>query len=281
MHEKRSVELSGAQETLLFTLYGRAVETGRPRRLLSDPKAVEMIDAIDYEFSRFDGTYSLRGCVVRTAILDHWVQAFLDRHPAGTVIEIGTGLNTRFERLDNGQVSWVDLDLPDVIALRRHFFTDTARRRMIAASVVDEAWPDVAREFPGPYFLVAEGSLVYLSPADAHRALRLIAERFPGSRLAFDTNGRWIVEQQAKHDVLKNFVRLSWACDDPRQLEQVAPGLRLRESRTFARIPRAVASRIPFAFRLRAQGGAPFRAPGRAYRLNLFDVGPAPERPRG
>jgi O-methyltransferase involved in polyketide biosynthesis len=38
------------------------------------------------------------------------------------MVELGTGLNTRFERLDNGRVHWFDLDLPDVMALRRVFF---------------------------------------------------------------------------------------------------------------------------------------------------------------
>jgi O-methyltransferase involved in polyketide biosynthesis len=48
---------------------------------------------------------------------------------------------------------------------------------------------ETARELPGPFFLVAEASLVYLSPADAHRAISLIAEHFSGSQLAFDTCG--------------------------------------------------------------------------------------------
>ena len=55
-------------------------------------------------------------------------------------MELGTGLNTRFERVDNGSVHWIDLDLPDTIALRRRFFSDTERRRMIAASLLDEDW---------------------------------------------------------------------------------------------------------------------------------------------
>lgn len=276
MSGRLQVDLGGAQETLLFTLYGRAVETTKRDGLLSDPRAVEMVDGIDYPFSRFDGTYSLFGSVVRTAVFDHWAQAFLDRYPAGTVIEIGTGLNTRFERLDNGKVSWIDLDLPGAIALRRRFFTDTTRRRMIAASVVDNEWVSSAHESPGPYFLVAEASLIYLSPADAHRAIGLIAQHFPGATLAFDTCGRWFVDNQDEHDVLKDFTRMTWACDDPRELEQASPGLRLLESRTFARLPRPVSSRIPFTSRLRIQRNARLRPSGRAYRLNLFNIEPEP-----
>jgi O-methyltransferase involved in polyketide biosynthesis len=36
--------------------------------------------------------------ILRTAIFDMWVRSFVAAHPNGTVVEIGTGLNTRFER---------------------------------------------------------------------------------------------------------------------------------------------------------------------------------------
>ncbi|MEG3847795.1 hypothetical protein QT971_12285 [Microcoleus sp. herbarium19] len=41
---------------------------------------------------------------------------------SGIIVEIGCGLNTRFERVDNGQVRWFDLDMPDSIAVRKKYF---------------------------------------------------------------------------------------------------------------------------------------------------------------
>ena len=111
----------------------------------------------------------------------------LAAHPAATVVEVGTGLNTRFERVDNGQVHWLDVDLPDTIALRRKFFADTARRRMVAASVLDEDWFPAVAQQPGPYFFVAEGVLVYLPEDQVTGALARIAARFGGALLALDT----------------------------------------------------------------------------------------------
>ncbi len=65
------------------------------------------------------------------------------------MVEIGTGLNTRFERTDNGQVRWIDLDLPDTIELRRKFFADSDRRNMLAASALEEGWLPVVQDYPG------------------------------------------------------------------------------------------------------------------------------------
>jgi len=36
-------------------LYHRALEARRPDRVLDDPKAVELVDAIDYPFGRHSG----------------------------------------------------------------------------------------------------------------------------------------------------------------------------------------------------------------------------------
>jgi O-methyltransferase involved in polyketide biosynthesis len=256
MAEKHTVKLGAVQETLLIPLYGRADQTRKRRGLLRDPKAVEMVEAIDYDFSRFEGTRSLLGVTVRTCIIDVWVRDFVAAHPEGTVVEIGAGLNTRFERVDNGRIHWVDLDLPDVIDVRRRFFADTDRRRMIAASVLDPGWVDAVRASPGPYFIAAEAVLVYLTAPDVRKALRLIAENLPGSRVALDTAGAWIIAHQDKHDTLKNMrARMAWACEDPRDLESWDLGLRLLESRDLSQLPAPLRRTVPITTRAFLKAG--------------------------
>ncbi len=190
-----TVDLGAVQETLLIPLYGRADLTRQGSALIDDPKAAEMVEAIDYDFARFDGTPSLFGCVLRTRIYDHWISRWLREHPAGTVVEIGAGLNTRFERLDNGRVHWIDLDLPDAMELRRRFFVETDRRRLLAGSVLDGEWLDVVASSPGPWFFAAAAVLIYLPEADVRRTLGRVARRFPGSPIAFDTWGSWMLER--------------------------------------------------------------------------------------
>lgn len=266
-------DLHGVAETLLIPLYGRAVETRKPAGLLADPKAVEMVEAIDYDFDRFDGSRSLFGSMLRTAIFDHWTSAFLDRHPAGTVVEVGTGLNTRFERLDNGAVHWVDLDLPEVITLRRRFFADTDRRHMIAASILDDTWVDQVRALPAPCFVAAEASILYLPEPDVLRALRLITDTVERGELAIDTWGRWVLTHQHKIDTLRGMdAPLSWACDDPTELSRAVPSLALRESRRFGDVPGPLRSRLPLAYRLLPPLLPRVSRPAGSYRLNLFDI---------
>jgi O-methyltransferase involved in polyketide biosynthesis len=150
---KLNVSLGPVQETLLIPLLGRAAETRRSGGLINDPRAVEIVNQLDYDFSKWKKSQSLAGCVLRTRMFDDDVRDFLAHNPDGTVVEIGCGLNTRFERLDNGQAQWFDLDLPDTIALRRQFFEDVPRRTMIAASVLDSGWVGQVKATGGPFCL--------------------------------------------------------------------------------------------------------------------------------
>jgi len=119
MSASHPIALGPTEETLLIPLFARAAESRRKRAILRDPKAIEMVASIRWDYERFNQRWRLLSVVLRTAMFDEWVRAFLRRNPEGTVVEIGAGLNTRFERVDNGKVHWFDLDLPRVIDLRR------------------------------------------------------------------------------------------------------------------------------------------------------------------
>ncbi|MFI5939601.1 class I SAM-dependent methyltransferase [Streptomyces uncialis] len=272
---KHVPELGEIQETLLIPLYARALETRKRHGMLSDPKAVEMVESLDYDFSRFDGARSLVGSNLRTLLFDHWVRAFLQEHPGGTVVELGTGLNTRFERLDTGHVHWFDLDLPDVTALRRRYFTDTDRRRTLALSVTDPAWTDAVRESPGPYFLAAEAVLIYLPEDQVRDVFRMIAERLPGARLALETASSHMIDGQDRHDVLsKVAARMVWRCDDPAAPAAWHPSVTLEDTRTFARLPAEVRRAVPQPTRaLLSLLARVRRADIEAYRFNVYGFG--------
>src|ERR1700687_2462082 len=177
MEDKHQVRLGSVQETLFIPLAARARETQRKHPVLRAPRAGEMVRAIDYDVAKSGQGAGGFITVLRTAIIDFWVRSFLAAHPAATVVELGTGLNTRFERVDNRQVQWFDLDLPETLEFRRSFFADAGRRRMIAASALDEDWlPAVARS-RGPYFFVADGVLVYLPEDQVMAMLGRMSER--------------------------------------------------------------------------------------------------------
>ena len=267
MENKHQVRLGAVQETLFIPLAARARETQRKHPVLRDPKATEMVRSIDYDAAKYGRGAGGLVTVLRTAVIDFWVRSFLAAHPAGTVVEIGTGLNTRFERVDNGQVHWFDLDLPDTIDLRRAFFTDTGRRRMVAASVLDEDWLPVVAQSRGPYFFVADGVLAYLTEEQVTATLARLAERFPGALIALDTYPKQTFDRQHRLAAKKDMdARWAWACDDPRSLERL--GLEVRQSASITRPPRAMRSQLPARYRYLMPLADPLL--GRAMAITLF-----------
>src|SRR5512137_2792790 len=104
MPETKSQTLSGVAETLLMTLYIRAMESQRPDALIKDEKAVELVSKMSYDFDRIrqvkmDDDDKV-GVILRSREIDHYVQDFLTRHPEAAVVYIGCGFDSRFERVD-------------------------------------------------------------------------------------------------------------------------------------------------------------------------------------
>lgn len=270
---RRQLTLTPVQETLVIPLHGRAVESRKPRGLLRDEQAVRIVDSIDYDFTRFDGGASILITAWRACVFDVWTREFLTAHPSGTVVELGAGLSSRFDRLDNGSCHWFDLDLPEVIELRGRFFTDTERRRMITASILDSEWLDEIAESPGPYLFIAEGVLPYFEETEARKVLTTMVERFPGSLITFDTCGSKAVAAQDRLAAISTMrARMRWACDTPGALEDI--GLTLRESRNLAQTQPAIRRTLPRGRQLGLRVSALLNAKDLAnYRMNLFRAG--------
>jgi len=68
-------------------------------------------------------------------VLDKIVTDFIDHNPTGTIINLGAGLDNRFFRLDNGQIQWFDIDVPETIELRRTFFEANDRYQLIPTNI--------------------------------------------------------------------------------------------------------------------------------------------------
>jgi O-methyltransferase involved in polyketide biosynthesis len=272
MSSRQAIRLGTVPETLLVPLWARAVESRRKHPILYDSRAIEMVESIDWDFQRFNQRWRVMGCTLRSAMFDECVKGFLRSHPEGTVVEIGCGLNTRFERLDNGRLHWFDLDLPEVVELRRRFFTDSERRTTLAGSVLDVDWMATVRQSPGPYFFVAEAVFVYLKEQEVKAALAQIAGNFPCVNIAFDTTSRRAVEGANKdHERRKLGARFAWACDDPREIENWNIGLRLVESRTAVDVPEPLNSRLSFPMRTSFRVLRKLFAKAmKVYNLNLF-----------
>ena len=124
--DREKITLSGAQETLLATLYGRAVDSRSPDSVLHDHAAREAVERVAYDFGRTGMTDTTAvGIALRAKQLDDWTVEFLAEHQKATVLHLACGLDTRVQRLDPPpSVRWLDVDYPEVIELRRRLLPE-------------------------------------------------------------------------------------------------------------------------------------------------------------
>ena len=196
MPETTLVNLKGVSETLLIPLYIRAKETQRADAMLRDETAVQMVGHIDYDFSRIKlMEHDMLGVVLRVREFDRFTRDFMAGHRDPAVVHIGCGLDTRFERVDDGRVEWYDLDLPDVIDLRRKLIREEGKRHhLLSGSVFDFAWLEAVKENrQRPFLFMAEGVFPYFEEAQIKSFVSRAQKEFPGAELVFDAHTPFVI----------------------------------------------------------------------------------------
>jgi O-methyltransferase involved in polyketide biosynthesis len=184
--------LSGVQWTLLMPLMSRARITMKYGNLLNDPKAIEIVEMLSGHLSIDDDKvlYYDLGNAARSRNLDDAIKTFVKDHPNATIVNLGSGLDTAFSRNDNGKMTWFDVDLPDVMEMRKLIIPETDRSHCIACSILDGAWMRAINPDTGGLFFIAGGVLSYFTKQEVECILYSLAYNFPTSEFAFDTVSR-------------------------------------------------------------------------------------------
>lgn len=229
---KIPVSLEGIAETLLIPLWARAVETERGDPIVRDPKAVEICKSLDYDFGKFGEAWMTQtGIAVRTKLFDEAVQERIAGNPDAVFINLGAGLDTRFDRVDNGRIRWYEVDLPEVIEIRRHFFTETDRRRFISRSITDFTWIEEVCPSDSVPLLIAEGLLMYFDEREVRAIFKMLAGSFRGAEMIFEIltplavgMGRF---DQCVSKVGGGKAEFKWSLPDCREIESWNCGIKL------------------------------------------------------
>jgi O-methyltransferase involved in polyketide biosynthesis len=193
---KVDAALTGVSETALLTLLVRAHEARRPDSIIDDPMAIQLVDAIEFDFAKF-GYARRQDMALRALAFDDATCKYLVDHPSATVVALAEGLQTSFYRIDARRVSdqfrWLTVDLPPVTKLREQLLPPSDRVTVCAQSALDFSWMDRVDPDEG-VFITAEGLLMYLQPEQALGLIAQCAKRFPGGQMLFDLPPAWFTK---------------------------------------------------------------------------------------
>ena len=205
------IKISDVAATSFVTLYCHAIESQSKHPILEDPKAVEITLELNKILSGSIKRLSRdlvqgklkKQLVIHIAIrakqYDRYVSDFLEHSPDGIVVNIGCGLDSRFLRVDNGRVIFYDLDLPEVIKIKKQFFKENERYHFISSSVLDHEWMSIVAKHKGPFLFLAEGVFMYLHQEDVQSLILKLQSEFPGTELVCEVvNSLWLTKPLKK-----------------------------------------------------------------------------------
>lgn len=226
MTDSKEIKLDGVPETMLLPLWGRAVETQKQKPLLIDNKAAYIINSIRYDFTTISNNIrklTRASWIARSIFFDKKIKEYINVNPNATIVNVGCGLDTTFDRIDNGKINWIDLDLPDAIELRRQFFQESERSRFIAKSVFDTSWYNDIINKDNVMLLIA-GVLYYFEESEVRILLTDIHRYLPGSEIIFDHASKLGVklsnEQVIKGGGMNKSAYLKWGIDNIFEIEK-------------------------------------------------------------
>ena len=156
----------------------------------------------------------------RSEIFDERVERFICNNPNGVILNLGAGLDARFQRVDNGSIRWFDLDFPDVIGVRDHLLPASDRVTHVASSAFDFEWLDaldVSRETP--VMVIAEGLFCYCEESQVRELFLQLSQRFQNAHVLFQSiSPRYVGRESQVGAVNKTRAKLRWGVRSGREL---------------------------------------------------------------
>ncbi|MDO5156282.1 MAG: class I SAM-dependent methyltransferase [Eubacteriales bacterium] len=225
--EKIKVDLSGSAETMLQSFYARALYSKKKNSKFYDAKAVGIVDRIDYDFSlaEKDNTMS-SGVVARTIVFDELVSAFIKKNPDCTVVNIACGLDTRVYRMDNGRLTWYNVDLPETAAVRKQIYGEEGRISTIGISALDSKWADEIK-VRGKMLFIIEGLSMYLTAEENKQMLGIIRDHFDNATVMLECIAkRWVNQEGIEKSIQQTGAKYVFGADCFADLGDVAEGFR-------------------------------------------------------
>jgi len=201
------MKLTDVSKTAIVTLRSRAIESKKNRPLIHDPMADYCLDRLislaseDEKARLFDNRLSSRitnYIVLRARKLDAITNDFISKNSGSIVVNLGCGFDTRYWRIDNNKCTYIELDLPEVIEIKREILKGRLAYELIGCSILNPGWIDrVASKGNRNVLLVAEGLFFYLPKVGAINLLGAFSEKFYHSQIALGiitekyTRGIW------------------------------------------------------------------------------------------
>ncbi|WP_295112460.1 class I SAM-dependent methyltransferase [uncultured Methanobrevibacter sp.] len=219
--------LEGVEKTMLLTLFAKAQHSQKKNHKFYDQKAIEIISKIDYDFTVANQDRFMKyGVISRTIVLDEMVSDYIKKHPHSTIVNIASGMDTRFNRLDNCLIKWYNIDLENSVNFRRQYLEDTDRVKTLAYSAMDSNWASEIKIESGNVLFIIEGLSMYLTENDNSEILKIINDNFRHCSIFVEIMPPVSVENVKEKSVEQTSSEFIWGVEKGSQLLNLNSGFK-------------------------------------------------------
>ena len=201
------LKFGDVQETALIPLAIKASETARADARIKDEVAKKIIDTLGVDVSKFDGFMSHEGVIARTILFRDKLKELIAKYPDAQV--------------DNGKITWFDVDLADQIAVRRKVFEDSERCKMLDGDALDGFWTEQIPK-DRQIIVILEGVMEYFSKEQVKTCLNMLCTSFKEGILLVELHSKWLEEHYDKHDTIKHTnAKIGWGTESGKDYEEL------------------------------------------------------------
>ena len=201
------MKLTDVSKTALVTLRSHVLESQKNKPIINDPMAKYCLDnlvsfASEEEkallFNRKLSSVLTSHIAIRARKYDVIINDFISKNPSGMVVNLGCGFDTRYWRIDHQKCEYIELDLPEIVEMKKDILKEHLNYELIACSVLDTSWIDrVTSKGNRNFLLIAEGLFMYLPKVEVINLFKTFSERFYHSQMVLEvvtekyTRGIW------------------------------------------------------------------------------------------
>ncbi|MDO5712792.1 MAG: class I SAM-dependent methyltransferase [Tissierellia bacterium] len=151
---------------------------------------------------------------------------FIQKHPMASIVNIGCGLDCLFPEINNGQIKFYNMDLPDVITFRENFYPLAQGEYHLSCNFLDDSFTKMIdfRKEHGVLFLMT-GVIHYFPPKDIKKLIHIIGQHYPGAILLFDCKNISAMRKSNREIAKKGIedLRMKFFIKDPLEIKSWSP----------------------------------------------------------
>ena len=227
----------GVANTLFVPLVARINISKRFPEYFVDEKALELEHYLPEGADKGSSEYSNMASVARYYNMDKTVSAFAAKHNECSLVYLGAGLETAYDRLnekfEGKAVDWYEVDLPEVIEARKRVLGQRENETLIAGDMFRVEWIN-EMDCDLPTLLVVSGVFQYFHEEQIIAFITECAKVFPQGEMLFDAKSEsglkftnWFIKRTGNASAIMYF-----GINDSKEFADKC-GMELLEEKTF------------------------------------------------